>query len=115
MSEQPCVAKRIPEGFDVPAFAKTIETAFAELQNGMKLLFECGFYVEHLLFGERLPPLIQQMFSERYGDGHNAPKKQQMKKSEDACSSSGSPGSRRAATKGGTFTTDRSALRCRLK
>jgi hypothetical protein len=79
-----CIARQVPEDFDVPAFAKTVESAFAELQTGIKLLFECGFYVEHRLFGKRLPPVIEAMFANRYGDGHNAPKKQSMKQSEDA-------------------------------
>jgi hypothetical protein len=38
-----CIARQVPEDFDVPAFAKTVESAFAELQTGIKLLFECGF------------------------------------------------------------------------
>jgi len=78
-----CIARQVPEDFDVPRFAQTVERAFSELQIGIKLLLECGFYVEHRLFSARLPPLIEAMLASRHGDGHNAPKRQSMKQSED--------------------------------
>jgi hypothetical protein len=79
-----CIAREIPENFDLPRFTQTVERAFGELEAGIKLLLECGFYVQHKLFGKRLPPVIEAMLSNRNGDGHNAPKKQSMKQSQDA-------------------------------
>jgi hypothetical protein len=78
-----CLAREVPENFDVPQFAETVERAFAELQAGTKLLLDCGFYVESRLFDGAVPPLISEMLS-GHGDGHNAPKKQAMKQSQDA-------------------------------
>jgi hypothetical protein len=79
-----CLAKQVPTDFDLPRFASAVESAFTELEAGIKLLFDCGFYVEHELFGERLPPFVELMLSSSSGDGHNAPKRQSMKRSEDA-------------------------------
>src|ERR1700676_2671131 len=53
-----CIEREIPADFDVPRFARTVDSAFSELETGIKLLFNCGFYVEHQLFGRRLPPVI---------------------------------------------------------
>jgi hypothetical protein len=79
-----CIAREVPEDFDLPRFAQTVDRAFGELEGGIKLLLECGFYLEHKLFGRRLPPLIEAMLSNRHGDGHNAPKRDAMKQSQDA-------------------------------
>jgi hypothetical protein len=79
-----CLAREVAADFDVPRFARTVDSAFSDLQTGIRLLFDCGFYLEHQLFGRRLPPVIAGMLSSRHGDGHNAPKKQAMKQSEDA-------------------------------
>src|SRR5437588_5110995 len=68
----------------LPRFTQVVERAFGELEAGNKLLLECGFYVEHRLFDRRLPSVIAAMLSNQRGDGHNAPKKQSMKPSEDA-------------------------------
>jgi hypothetical protein len=78
-----CLAKYIPPDFDVPQFAQTFENAFAQLREAIQLLLACGFYVEPELVGGRLPPLIDAMLARPRGDGHNAPKKEGMKQSED--------------------------------
>lgn len=79
-----CIAREVPEDFDLPRFTNVVERAFTELEAGIKLMFECGFYVEHRLFGKRLPPVVEALLSNRRGDGHNAPKRQSMKQSQDA-------------------------------
>lgn len=84
LTGEQCIAREIPENFDLPRFTQTVERAFGALEAGIKLLLECGFYLEHKLFGRRLPPLIEAMLSNRHGDGHNAPKKESMKQSQDA-------------------------------
>jgi len=79
-----CIAREVSEDFDLPHFTQVVERAFGELEAGIMSLFECGFYVEHRLFDKRLPPIIAGMLSNQRGDGHNAPKRQSMKQSEDA-------------------------------
>ena len=78
-----CVAREIPEDFNLPLFAGTIDKAFSELQEAMKLLFECGFYVERHLFGRDLPPIIAKRLTSPRGDGHTAPNTEAKRKSED--------------------------------
>src|SRR5262245_39964629 len=56
-----CVAKEIPVAFDVRQFAGIIDKAFSDLQAGIQLLFECGFYLENRLFGRKLPSLVSDM------------------------------------------------------
>ena len=68
-------------GLVFPWPARFVVRTFCHIR--VKLLFECGFYVEHRLFGKRLPPVIEAMPSNRRGDGHNAPKKRAMKQSQD--------------------------------
>ena len=79
-----CIAKQIPGDFDVARFGEAVGTVFSDIDAGIRLLFECGFYVEDQLFGRMLPPVIHAMLLPRHGDGHTGSKRQLMKASEDA-------------------------------
>ena len=79
-----CLAHDVPEGFDVCGFATAIATATETLREGCDALLECGFFVEHNLFGTGgMGNLPQQMLSSPHGDGHNASTTELMKESED--------------------------------
>ena len=79
-----CLARGVPEGFDVRGFATVIATATETLREGCDALLECGFFAEHKLFSTGgMGNLPQQMLSHPHGDGHNASTTKQMKESED--------------------------------
>jgi hypothetical protein len=78
-----CIAREVPADFNLHRFAEVVDTGFRQLEEGIKLLLDCGFYVEHRLFGQPLPRAIQPMLVPSRGDAHNAPKKQMMKATED--------------------------------
>ena len=79
-----CLAHGVPEGFDVRGFATAIATATETLREGCDALLECGFFVEHKLFGTgSMGNLPQQMLSRPHGDGHNASTTEPMTESED--------------------------------
>jgi hypothetical protein len=81
---QPCVAREVPEGFDIRAFATTIAEAAETLRQGLDALLECGFYLEQQLFGTGgIGPLPEQMLRTPRGDGHNAASREELKKGED--------------------------------
>lgn len=79
-----CLAHGVPEGFDVCGFVTAIATATETLREGCDALLECGYFVEHKLFGTGgMGNLTQQMLSSPHGDGHNASTIEPMKESED--------------------------------
>ena len=79
-----CVAKEVPEDFNIRDFASTIEETATTTREGLGALLECGFFLENTLFGTAgMGPIPREMLQGPRGDGHNAAKKERMKESED--------------------------------
>lgn len=79
-----CLAKGIPEDFDIRTFGADIDRTMAVLREGLDALQACGFYVERELFGAGgIGALPEEMLRRPSGDGHNASKKERLKESGD--------------------------------